>query len=152
MMQSIFMNAAEVMEVLGISSSSAYNVISILNEEMDKEGFLTLRGRVNRRYFEDRFYLDGCYQYELDNDSSDTEDPAPIKRKGLKSIAGNAFVRPEEIIKGLDVSKTTAYHIIQELNDEMSAAGYMVIRGRANRRWMYQKLYCSEDSIQHVTS
>ena len=152
MMQSIFMNAAEVMEVLGIGSTSAYNVISVLNEEMDKEGFLTLRGRVNRRYFEDRFYLDGCYQYELDNDSSDTEDPAPIKRKGLKSIAGNAFVRPEEIIKGLDVSKTTAYHIIQELNDEMSAAGYMVIRGRANRRWMYQKLYCSEDSIQHVTS
>ena len=152
MMQSIFMNAAEVMEVLGIGSTSAYNVISVLNEEMDKEGFLTLRGRVNRRYFEDRFYLDGCYQYELDNDSSDTEDPAPIKRKGLKSIAGNAFVRPEEIIKGLDVSKSTAYHIIQELNDEMSAAGYMVIRGRANRRWMYQKLYCSEDSIQHVTS
>ena len=152
MMQSIFMNAAEVMEVLGIGSTSAYNVISVLNEEMDKEGFLTLRGRVNRRYFEDRFYLDGCYQYELDNDSSDTEDPAPIKRKGLKSIAGNAFVRPEEIIKGLDVSKSTAYHIIQELNDEMSAAGYMVIRGRANRRWMYQKLYCYEDSIQHVTS
>jgi hypothetical protein len=57
MMQSIFMNAAEVMEGLGISSSSAYNVISILNEEMDKEGFLTLRGRVNRRYFEDRLYL-----------------------------------------------------------------------------------------------
>ena len=152
MKQSVFMDAAEVMEVLGISSSSAYNVISVLNEEMDKEGFLTLRGRVNRRYFEDRFYLDSCYQYELDNDSSDTEDPAPIKRKGLNSIAGNAFVRPEEIIKGLDVSKTTAYHIIQELNDEMSAAGYMVIRGRANRRWMYQKLYCSEDSIQHVTS
>ena len=152
MMQSIFMNAAEVMEVLGISSSSAYNVISVLNEEMDKEGFLTLRGRVNRRYFEDRLYLAGRYQYELDNDSSDTEDPAPVKRKGLKSVAGNAFVRPEEIIKGLDVSKSTAYHIIQELNDEMSAAGYMVIRGRANRRWMYQKLYCSEDSIQHVTS
>lgn len=152
MKQSVFMDAAEVMEVLGIGSTSAYNVISVLNEEMDKEGFLTLRGRVNRRYFEDRFYLDGCYQYELDNDSSDTEDPAPIKRKGLKSIAGNAFVRPEEIIKGLDVSKSTAYHIIQELNDEMSAAGYMVIRGRANRRWMYQKLYCSEDSIQHVTS
>ena len=140
-MQSILMNAAEVMEVLGISSSSAYNVISVLNEEMDKEGFLTLRGRVNRRYFEDRLYLDSRYQYELDNDSSDTEDPAPVKRKGLKSVAGNAFVRPEEIIKGLGISKTAAYRIIQELNDEMSEAGYMVIRGRANRRWMYQKLY-----------
>ena len=141
MNKSVFMDMQEVKEVMGLSERGAYHLIQKLNEDMQAAGFLAVRGRVNRRYFEDRLYLDSRYQYELDNDSSDTEDPAPVKRKDLKSVAGNAFVRPEEIIKGLGISKTAAYRIIQELNDEMSAAGYMVIRGRANRRWMYQKLY-----------
>lgn len=44
------------MEILGISKSAAYKLMRELNEEMVKKGYIAIRGRVNRKYFEDRFY------------------------------------------------------------------------------------------------
>ena len=57
MNRSVFMDMQEVKEILGISKNSAYQLIQQLNEQMQAEGFLALRGRVNRKYFEDRLYL-----------------------------------------------------------------------------------------------
>ncbi len=55
--KSIFMDIEEVKAVLGLSRSRAYQLVQILNEEMQAEGFLTIRGRANRRFLEDRLYL-----------------------------------------------------------------------------------------------
>lgn len=51
-----FYNAQEVMEMLGVSSSKAYQLIRIMNEELQEKGFLTVRGKVPVAYLEKRFF------------------------------------------------------------------------------------------------
>ena len=47
-----FLKVEDIMGILGISKSVAYK----LNDEMVKKGYIAIRGRVNRKYFEERFY------------------------------------------------------------------------------------------------
>lgn len=49
-------NAKQVAEVLNISVSFAYKVISQLNKELKKEGFLTIPGKVDIQYLTKRFF------------------------------------------------------------------------------------------------
>lgn len=56
MENTIFMNAKEVAQVLGTSKSYAYKVIKELNEEMSKTGYITIAGKINRHYFNERIY------------------------------------------------------------------------------------------------
>ena len=44
----------EVACVMGISKSYAYKIVRKLNAELDKLGFLTVSGRINRQYFMER--------------------------------------------------------------------------------------------------
>ena len=53
--QSNFITAPEIAEICAISVSKAYQIIRELKEQMRKQGKLTLRGKVNRRFFEQRF-------------------------------------------------------------------------------------------------
>lgn len=54
-----FLNVRDVCELMECSQSKAYCIIRQLNEELDKKGFLTMAGKVNTRYFFDRFYGSG---------------------------------------------------------------------------------------------
>lgn len=49
----------EVMDRLGVKEAKAYNIIRSLNRELKSSGFITVSGRVPRRYFEERTYLRG---------------------------------------------------------------------------------------------
>ena len=51
-----YMDAQEVAEALGVSKSKAYVIIKQLNEELQKKGFITVRGRVSRKFFQERIY------------------------------------------------------------------------------------------------
>lgn len=51
-----FMNASEVATALGVSKAYAYKVVRELNKELQEKGFLTISGKVSRRYFEERVY------------------------------------------------------------------------------------------------
>ena len=51
-----FMRAEEVAKELDISKSYAYKLIRQLNQELKEQGFLTISGRVNRDYFQERLY------------------------------------------------------------------------------------------------
>ena len=51
-----YLTAAEVAETVGVSITKAYKLIREMNEELKKKGFLTIPGRVSRRYFEEKFY------------------------------------------------------------------------------------------------
>lgn len=51
-----FMRVDEVVEILDVSPSYAYKVIRQLNNELKKQGFITIAGRVNRDYFYERLY------------------------------------------------------------------------------------------------
>lgn len=52
----IFITAKELAEMLDISVGHSYKIIRKLNEELEKDGFLVVAGKVPRRYFEKRWY------------------------------------------------------------------------------------------------
>lgn len=51
-----FIRAEEVAEVMEISVAYAYKIIRKLNQELSDKGFITITGRVNREYFNERVY------------------------------------------------------------------------------------------------
>lgn len=53
---SLFVTVHEVSEVLGVSRSSAYRIISQLNKELKSQGYLTINGKINKKYFYERIY------------------------------------------------------------------------------------------------
>lgn len=50
-----FLYVADIMRLFGCSRAKAYQVISELNHELERKGVLYVRGRVSRRYFEERY-------------------------------------------------------------------------------------------------
>lgn len=50
------MDVRDVQEALSVSESTAYGVIRQLNQELDKAGYITVRGKISRSYFEKRTY------------------------------------------------------------------------------------------------
>ena len=49
-----FLSACDVAQYLGVSISMAYKIIRRLNEELKQRGFITISGKISRRFFEDR--------------------------------------------------------------------------------------------------
>lgn len=52
----LFIKAEEVARELGVSKPYAYKLIRQLNEELSKEGFITISGRVSRAFFREKIY------------------------------------------------------------------------------------------------
>ena len=52
----IYITASELAEMLGVSVGHAYKIIRKLNQELAEQGFLTIAGKVPRRYLEKRWY------------------------------------------------------------------------------------------------
>ena len=70
MQKTAFMTVAEVAETLGISRSHAYKIVHRLNQELKDKGFITIAGRVNRRYFNEKVCYggpDGNYEHKEAN-------------------------------------------------------------------------------------
>ena len=55
-MNNKFICAEEVAQELSVSKPYAYKLIHQLNEELKAKGFITISGRVNRKYFYERLY------------------------------------------------------------------------------------------------
>ena len=64
-MQNRFMRVEEVAAELGVSVSYAYKVIRRLNDELKEKGFVTIAGRINRQYFNERVF--GTEKEEFEN-------------------------------------------------------------------------------------
>ena len=56
-------------------------------------------------------------------------------------VEKQSFMRAEDVAKELEVSVSHAYKIMQQLNKELKAKGYMTISGRINRRYFMEKLW-----------
>ena len=52
-----------------------------------------------------------------------------------------------EVQEFLDVSRTTAYQIISEMNTELIGLGYRVQRGKINRQYFMEK-YCYGNKLR----
>lgn len=50
--------AREVAKILSVSESKAYKVVKNLNEQLQKEGYLTISGRVPVQFLKERFKLE----------------------------------------------------------------------------------------------
>lgn len=57
MINKSFMNVQEVADELGVSKSYAYKIVKRLNGELAKQGYITISGRVNTKYFREKL----CY-------------------------------------------------------------------------------------------
>lgn len=55
-MENKFIRVDEVAQELSVSKPYAYKLIKKLNDELKQKGFITIAGRVNRQYFEERLY------------------------------------------------------------------------------------------------
>lgn len=61
----VIMGVEEVMHALGISRPYAYRIIRMLNSEMEQRGYATIKGKVSRKYFYERFHCaDGVPRQE----------------------------------------------------------------------------------------
>ena len=49
-------NAKELADVLGCSESKSYQFIKQMNEELQKAGYITLRGKIPVAYVKERFF------------------------------------------------------------------------------------------------
>lgn len=50
-----------------------------------------------------------------------------------------SFMRVDEVAAELGVSKSYAYKIVQRLNTELKAKGYLTISGRVSRQYFLEK-------------
>lgn len=47
-----YLTVDDVATMLNVKRGKAYEIIRILNKQLEKQGKITIRGRVNRKYFE----------------------------------------------------------------------------------------------------
>ncbi len=56
MSDKIFMRVEEVAEEMGVSIPYAYKLIRRLNKELQEKGCITIAGRIDRKFFHEKFY------------------------------------------------------------------------------------------------
>ena len=54
------------------------------------------------------------------------------------------FMTVDEVAKELKVSKSYAYKIVKQLNEELSKLGYLTFSGRVNANYFYKKVCYTE--------
>lgn len=60
-------------------------------------------------------------------------------------MAGQMFLRVEEVAEELGVSKPYAYKLIRSMNEELRKTGCITISGRIDRKFFYEKFYGTRD-------
>lgn len=56
MSESTFLKAPEIASIMEVSIPYAYKIIRNLNNELQQQGYLTVHGKVSRKFFESRYY------------------------------------------------------------------------------------------------
>ena len=46
----------DVMRMLGVKVDMAYKIIRKLNKELNEKGYITVAGKVSKKYFDERYY------------------------------------------------------------------------------------------------
>lgn len=56
MSETMFMRVEEVADEMGVSIPYAYKLIRTLNKELKATGCITIAGRIDRKFFHEKFY------------------------------------------------------------------------------------------------
>ncbi|MFI3249532.1 MAG: DNA-binding protein [Eubacteriales bacterium] len=51
-----FITPHEVSQLLQISVSHSYKLVREMNEQLKAQGYMTISGRISRKYFQEKFY------------------------------------------------------------------------------------------------
>ena len=62
-------------------------------------------------------------------------------KEGVLSMAGQIFMRVDEVAAELGVSKPYAYKLIKKMNQELAQTGCITIAGRIDRKFFHEKFY-----------
>ncbi|MBQ9264265.1 MAG: helix-turn-helix domain-containing protein [Clostridia bacterium] len=60
----------------------------------------------------------------------------------------NQFMRADEVARELGISKSFAYKLIRQLNQELKERGFLTIAGRINRDYLRERLYTAESEVK----
>ena len=76
-------------------------------------------------------------------------DAEPCKNYELKGglKMQKVFMTAKEVQDFLEVSRTTAYQLINEMNQELTKLSYRVQRGKVNRQY-FMKKYCYGNEVR----
>ena len=55
-MSCLYYTANDVGSILGVSRSRAYKIVRILNEELKAKGYITIAGKIPKKYFAEKYY------------------------------------------------------------------------------------------------
>lgn len=55
--------------------------------------------------------------------------------------SGDLFIGASEVGKLLGVCLSKAYKVIQQLNEDLNAQGYIIIQGKTHRAYFLEKIY-----------
>lgn len=55
-MNKYYVEKQEVMEALGVAETKAFRIIRELNDQLKEKGYITIPGKVSRKYFEEKYY------------------------------------------------------------------------------------------------
>lgn len=58
---------------------------------------------------------------------------------------GKRFLSAQDVADMMECSKSKAYTIIKQLNEELKKNGYVVISGKVNAKYFYERVY---DGVQ----
>jgi len=53
----------------------------------------------------------------------------------------NLFIRVDDMVDELQISKPYAYKLMREMNEELREKGFMTISGRVSRQFFEEKFY-----------
>lgn len=140
MQNKLFLKAADVCELLEVSTTSAYEIIANLNSELEKKGYLVLKGKVPTKYFVERFY--------------GIEDVCQIhrRRKWNGSMRKRKmYLSVEDVAEVFDISVSFAYRVVERMNADLASKNYYVILGRVPARYVEDKIYGLEHVEQYLS-
>ena len=60
----------------------------------------------------------------------------------------NQFMRADEVAEELGISRSYAYKLIRQLNQELKERGFLTIAGRINRDYLKERLYTAESGVK----
>lgn len=59
-------------------------------------------------------------------------------------MENKTFVTVAEVAQELSVSKSYAYKVVRQLNEELQKLGYLTVAGRVNSNYFHKKVCYSE--------
>lgn len=66
------------------------------------------------------------------------------KERRRTIIENKTFMTVTEVAQELSVSKSYAYKVVRQLNEELQKLGYLIVTGRVNANYFHKKVCYSE--------